>query len=477
MGGAHLGAGGGNLAEQRTDAEVTELASRPAGGTRGLLEGRDRFVDLLRAGSIVLVVLGHLTIAAIVRRDGSLTGANALASSRWLQLATWLFQVIPLFFLVGGFANATVLARPTSPSGYLARRLDRLLRPTVLFAACWLVTAWCLDASGVAPATLDEAGRVAAQPLWFLSVYLVTVGLAPLQLALHRRARPLLVIVLPLVALLGDGLRLGHLAPGVAAINYGIVFLFAQELGFHYRDGTLLAIGPRPALAGAAAATGGLVLLTTLGPYPLSMVGVPGEALSNMSPPTFCIVLLTLAQTALALALRPVLVRLLARPVPWRITIDLNTVVLTLFLWHLTAFVLAGSALVTAGLPLLVPGTLSWWAGKPIWIASTALVLALLVLVTSGAERPRRRAAPSPRRLRWTTTPLLLPPALAVAAFGLAALAQGGFAEPFSPVRGLFGVALAPSAGFAMVLAGWLVGRGANRSGALPEAAPDGLGS
>lgn len=439
--------------------------------------GRDRFVDLLRAGSIVLVVLGHLTIAAVVRSHGSLTGANALASSRWLQLATWLFQVMPLFFLVGGFANATVLDRPTPTGRYLARRLDRLLRPTVLFATSWLVAAECLDAFEVAPATLAEVGRVAAQPLWFLSVYLLTVGLAPLQLALHRRARWLAVTALPLMALLGDALRLGHLAAGVVVVNYGVVFLFAQELGFHYRDGTLLAIGPVPALAAGASAAGVLALLTTLGPYPISMVGVPGEALSNMSPPTFCIVLLTLAQTALVLALRPRLLRLLARPVPWRVTIVINTVVLTLFLWHLTAFVLAGTVLVVAGLPLFVPGTLDWWASKPIWIASAALVLALLMLVASGAERlPRRPPAllPPLRKPPWTAKPVLLVAALVLAAFGLAGLAQGGFAEPLSPVRGLFGVVMAPSASFAMVLAAWIVGRAMNRpeTGSQPTSRP-----
>ncbi len=456
---------------------MTELAIPPAGGTKGLLDRRDRFVDLLRAGSIVLVVLGHLTIAAVVRSHGALAGANALASSRWLQAATWVFQVMPLFFLVGGFANATVLGRPTPLGRYLARRLDRLLRPTVLFTACWLVAAWSLDASGAAPATLDQATRVAAQPLWFLSVYLVTVALAPLQLALHRRARWLLVLALPLMALLGDALRLGHLAAGAAVVNYGVVFLFAQELGFHYRDGTLLLIRPRGALTGAALATGALALLTTLGPYPFSMVGVPGEALSNMSPPTFCIVLLTLAQTGVVLALRPVLVRLLARPVPWRITIGLNTVVLTLFLWHLTAFIVAGTALVAAGLPLFVPGTLRWWSTKPIWIASTAVVLALLVAVTSGAERPPRRPTPSRRHALGTANPALLVSALALAAFGLAALAEGGFAEPFSPVGGLFGVALPPIVSFAMVLTGWLVGRAVNGPERRSDPAPGGLGS
>ena len=37
---------------------------------------------------------------------------------------------------------------------------------------------------------------------------------------------------------------------------------------------------------------GATVAATTLGPYPVSMVSVPGEALGNTSPPTVTLVLL-----------------------------------------------------------------------------------------------------------------------------------------------------------------------------------------
>jgi fucose 4-O-acetylase-like acetyltransferase len=66
---------------------------------------RDRYVDFLRAASIVAVVFGHWFIAINhVERDVfSTTSAVGQTSGMWL--ATWLFQVMPVFFFVGGFSN------------------------------------------------------------------------------------------------------------------------------------------------------------------------------------------------------------------------------------------------------------------------------------------------------------------------------------------------------------------------------------
>jgi len=44
----------------------------------------------------------------VVVQDGHIIGANALTSIPALQLATWLLQVMPLFFVAGGFSNLTV---------------------------------------------------------------------------------------------------------------------------------------------------------------------------------------------------------------------------------------------------------------------------------------------------------------------------------------------------------------------------------
>src|SRR5207253_1511544 len=71
---------------------------------------RDRYVDFLRVTSLVVVMLGHWLMAVVVWTDGRLHTSNVLettASARWL---TWLFQVMPVFFIVGGFSNSASLA-------------------------------------------------------------------------------------------------------------------------------------------------------------------------------------------------------------------------------------------------------------------------------------------------------------------------------------------------------------------------------
>ncbi len=417
---------------------------------------RDRVVDLLRAASILAVVAGHWLIATVVREEGRLQGTNALASMAWLQGLTWLFQVMPVFFLVGGFANLRSLeAHGGRDTGaFLAARADRLLRPTVVFAAIWLVVGPALVAWWSEPELAADVARIAAQPLWFLAVYLLVVLAAPIQLRWHRRAPrgTLLGLVAVVVAL--DAVRLSDVAPGPAVLNYLAVFLFAQGLGFLYADGRFSGVPPRRSLAAGAAAVAVLVLLTTVGPYPVSVIGLPGQRISNMSPPTVVILVLGVAQAALLLAAHDPLARWLERPRVWRVTIAANLVVLTTFLWHLTALVAGGAALLALGLPVVAPGTTDWWLERPLWLAAATAVLAGLVLALSPVERGR---VPTPTPGHVARRALGM-----VAAFlGLAGLALAGFAHPFEAGRGdLLSLRLAPAVGVALLVGGLLSARG-----------------
>ena len=73
-------------------------------------DSRERSADMWRALAIFLVVLGHWFVIAVVYRDGELSGYNALDVLTWIDPVTWLFQVMPIFFLVGGYASAASLA-------------------------------------------------------------------------------------------------------------------------------------------------------------------------------------------------------------------------------------------------------------------------------------------------------------------------------------------------------------------------------
>ena len=413
-------------------------------------DGRDRFVDLLRVVSIGAVVVGHWLIAGVVRSDGRLYGDNVLATSGYLAAGTWLFQVMPVFFMVGGFANARALHGPgASVSSFLGRRLARIMPPTVVFVAAWLVVGPPLDALGVPGA--HEAATYAGEPLWFLAVYLGLILLAPLQLAAHRRSRWAALAVLPALSVALDVLHLTGSAAAAADANYLVVFMFAQELGFWYADGAAARVPARAAIATAALALAILVVLTTLGPYPVSMVGVPGEPSSNMSPPTICIVLLTVAQAALLLAVRASAERWLHRPLPWRLTVAANSVVLTVFLWHLTAFIVASALLIAAGAGLPPLGSASYWLLKPLWVLTAALVLLVLLLLAAPVER---RSSRPPRT--WGAGWVMVVAALA-AGSGFAAVAVTGFTDLLSFSGSVFAVPLSPAVGAVLLAVGWLL--------------------
>src|SRR5687767_6127415 len=66
---------------------------------------RDRYVDFLRAASILVVVAGHWTIAVIHWRDGVIRSTSVIGKTPGVWLATWFLQVMPVFFFVGGYAN------------------------------------------------------------------------------------------------------------------------------------------------------------------------------------------------------------------------------------------------------------------------------------------------------------------------------------------------------------------------------------
>ncbi len=416
---------------------------------------RDRFVDFLRAASILVVVVGHWLMATVVRNGNEFTGENALASMRWLAPITWVLQVMPVFFVVGGFANHRALTRrgPGEVGSFLARRADRLLRPTVVFAGIWLALAALLSLTPVDDRALRSLTKVAAQPLWFLAVYLLVVAVAPVQLAVHRRWRWALLVGLPLLAGALDAFRLTDTASDVAIANYLVVFLFAQELGLFYAEGALTRLSGRVAALGAGAAAVGLAVLTTVGPYPVSMVGLPGDRFSNMSPPTICIVVLTVGQAALLLAARPTLERWLHRARVWQAVVAVNVVVLTTFLWHLTAYVAAGAALIGAGVPLPDVGTLAWWALRPVWLGAAAAVLVLLVLLFGRVEQRGPFVAPAPVWVRVI--------GVVLAVRGLVGLALGGFAHATTATGRMFlGTRFSPLVDVTLLVVGWLLARG-----------------
>ncbi|MFG1703735.1 acyltransferase [Nonomuraea sp. M3C6] len=353
---------------------------------------RDRHVDLLRAVSIAAVVIGHWLVIQVTY-DGGLHGASLLDLVPWTRPLTWLFQVMPIFFLVGGFANAASLASHRrhggGVSGWTLRRTDRLVRPTTMLLAVLTTVALVAGAVGADPAMIGMAVWVAGIPLWFLVAYLAVVVLTPPMHVLHRRYGLAVPIVLVLLVGAGDVARLGLRIPHGGEGNFLFAWLAVHQLGFAWQDGRL----PRLALPLALGGLVALVALTVFGPYPVSMVGVTGE-IQNTSPPTLALLALATAQTGLALLLHDPCERWLRGVRRWTVVVAVNSVIMTLFLWHLTAAVLGVLALYPTGLlPQPSPGSVPWFLLRLPWLAVLALILCLLVAVFGPVER---RAGPSP---------------------------------------------------------------------------------
>lgn len=368
---------------------------------------RDRYVDLLRVGSLAVVIVGHWLMAVVVTGpDGSVRTTNLLAVTPALQPITWVLQVMPVFFLVGGFSHATGLASVWRRGGgyadFVRARASRLLRPTAVFVAGWLVLATLIEIAGHDTGLLRTAARTVAQPLWFIGVYLAVVALAPPMLRLHRRLgryAAAVPVALGAGAAAVDLAYFGWQVPYLRYANVLLVWLAVHQLGFLYADGTLRRGGRRLAVLLAGGGLAGLLVLTGYGPYPVSMVGVPGERVSNMSPPTLALLVQAVWLTGLVLLLHGPATRWLRRQRVWAAVIAANGVSMTGFLWHLTALFAASAAALSLGVAMPAAGSPQWWLLRPAWLAVLVALTGVLIAVFRRAEAPLPRRAATPPRL------------------------------------------------------------------------------
>ena len=387
---------------------------------------RNRYLDLLRAAAICGVVYGHWLLVDITYRAGQLSGRDALDYIEWGRWVTWAFQVMPVFFLVGGYVNAQSWsahhARGESWTWWVQRRAMRLWWPTAVFVAAGIVAATAAMMSGARPAEIAKAGWVAALQLWFLPVYLLLIALTPVLLAAHRRWGLAVPAGMAAAAALVDKGVIGSHLQVIGYANYLLVWGSIHQWGFAWRDGTL----SRPRWRPYALAALGAILLAGLLASRRFMVDMVGSG--NTNPPSIALLAFAAAQCGLLVAARPVAARLLARPRLWQCVMRLNGAAMTLYLWHFVPVIIVAVAFYRTGvIPEPAIGTARWWELRPAWLALLTAVLVPLVVAVMRAERPMRRlpagiGPPGP----WS--PVLLLAGLAASMFGLARLAIAGFA-------------------------------------------------
>lgn len=399
---------------------------------------RDRFLDLLRAGSIVAVVVGHWLVTDLFWSDGRLQLESTLGQAPGLWPLTWVLQVIPLFFYVGGYANRrSWLAAQGRGEGYAAfvdRRMHRLLAPTTVLLLA-VIAGNVVQALVEAPG-LGAGGEILLQPVWFLGIYVMVTALTPITLRWHDRWG-WRVVALGLAGVgIVDALRLTTGLTWVAYVNVLVVWGLVHQLGFLYADGAL----DRRAAAWLTGVGGAALIVLTAGPYPARMVGVPGDELVNMNPPTAALTALAFTQVGLAVLARAPLNRWLQRPRVWRAVVAANLSIMSIFLWHQPVMALVSRFLAPTGLPHPEPPGLGWWAVRFVYFAAAGALLVLVVLFVGRFERGR---APRPApRTRWAS--VTAGASVVLAELGLLGVAGTDAGSPFGVHRVLGSIDVAP---------------------------------
>jgi len=360
------------------------VPAQPAATASPPRASRDHAVDLVRAACLVVVVSLHVLMAGITVETDGLAITNSLDGHPIFAWSTWFVQVMPLFFVMGGFSSLLAWRRQrergVTGADYVRDRVARLARPALLPLGLVGITLAVLGLVGLPEAVLSDVGFRIGQPLWFLAVYLGCSGLVPLMARLHERAPWVTLLTLLAAVMIVDTIALLTALPLIGAINLLFVWVFIQQLGFCLADGWfdwrrrwMLA------LAGLAA-FGGLLFLTTV-------VGYSTDMYDNLNPPTAAILVLGVGQTLLFAWLRPWVARLAVRPTLAGLSGAINSNAMQIYLWHVPVIVLIAVVLVVSGAPFPEPLSAGWWQSRPPFLVVVALMLIPTVIGVGWLER------------------------------------------------------------------------------------------
>lgn len=362
----------------------------PAGVAGAAPVERDWLIDLIRIGSVAVVIALHWLYLRVTVLDDVMHTELALGGPVFWALS-WLLMVMPLFFLAGGFANTMVLDR-LGRSGrrygeFLAVRARRLLSPLLLLVA--VTFAVVVAVSFADPGSAERMTARAGLHLWFVGVFLLCITLAPVALAVHdRHGWWVLPSVLLTGALLVDAARYsGNLSYEAARWpNLVLVWLFCHQMGILHARGTLARHSNGAILVMVGVCVAVLTAMVTAGPYAPVNVGMADAEATNLMPPNAALSVLVVAQ----LGLLTLLARRVAGRSPGQRVLDLirwfNLRLVVIYLWHVPAL-----AAVTF-LGLLAPGLLlpadptAWWLLRPFWIVMATITLWLLLKVALAWE-------------------------------------------------------------------------------------------
>lgn len=400
----------------------TELARKLAEQTPA---NRNRAVDFFRAAAIMMVVVGHWIVNAPYYSEGNLELSKLLVLQPWTQFVTWIFQVMPIFFIVGGYSNAASWAsaqkNPAKRYGWQANRLRRLLIPIIPLVLFSYLAAVVAHWTRIDPDLVRYGSRAALNPVWFLAVYILVTVAVPVSAMVWRRFGLYSVVALTIAAACVDLIAFAGGVGWLRWANYAFIWLALHQLGYWWHRGVNRILGPILLLAFGV---GSLFLL--IGPleYPIAMISVPGMEVSNSRPPTFAMIAIGFVQAGVMLLVAEPVSRWMNNLRPWLLVVLVSQRIMTIYLWHITVLIaLAGIGIITSGIGLQEqPGSALWWLERPIWIAVLTAALSLFVVLFGRVELwARSLKAQPPRPVRAVIGALL-------ACSGLAFLALNGVA-------------------------------------------------
>ncbi|MGW8532444.1 MULTISPECIES: acyltransferase family protein [Nocardiopsidaceae] len=404
--------------------------------------GRDRFLDVIRLLVMALVVMQHWWLPVLAQDQGVLEAGSVLETEGGFAL-TWVVQVMPLIFFVGGAANL-ISWRSASDKGvpastWYARRLRRLAWPVVPLAIVWITASHLLVLSGAPAESVLVGSGAAGMVLWFLAVYVLVVVATPVLFAAQERFGWWVPAALLAGAVAVDAVRYGTGADWVGYLNIAFVWLGIHQLGFRYATGAIrLRYAAMMAVGGGVAA----LALVLFGPYSVNMTGVFAAETSNVSPPTLVLGSLGVLQIGVAVLLRERISAWSDRPGPARMLDRVCPQLMTVYLWHMIPVsVVAGVLVFGLGIDTPAPLTGTWLLWGVLGLAVLLPMIAPLAHWAVRFENPPKALSGSPGMLRVLVA---------------AALIGGGML--ILTVSGL-GVGLAPLLGLLAVLSGLMLTR------------------
>ncbi|AJT43056.1 acyltransferase [Psychromicrobium lacuslunae] len=335
--------------------------------------GRDLVVDFIRVLCMFAVVAVHLLMIGIRLDSAGVQVVNPIASISWFAQGSWFGQVMPLFFVVGGFASLTswrsLQRRGGDAADYLRGRLLRLIRPTAALYAFLAIALWIAHFAGAPQDLLAAVAIGAGVQLWFLAAYLLCQLMVPVMAKLHQLAPWRTIGALLAGAIIVDALRLASHQDVIGLANLFFVWLLVQQIGFCYADGAFDQLSRWQLVAIAASCYLIMIPLTHGGPYPVDM-------LTALNPPMLPLVLIGLAQICLVKACYPALSWLTRQKPVQQVMFLVGTRSITIYLWHLPLIIALFGLSLMIGLPFPEPGNADWWLSRPLYyLAAFGLVL------------------------------------------------------------------------------------------------------